>query len=481
MPSYPRITVNKTELALIRAGLVLINGRLSGASAGCYPHRHPLDRIDFRASAVYLNQKYDKEMADRIVALSHKLATDPCPRKVRLDAFEAAAARLALRVTCKKSPWNHPLVAGTGAAPAERVALLKSAILKLEKKLENCRRRAKRVAIVRLSQSVYDEHFKRWQAFVQWVRYNLLYDAGMPIVRRLFTRSHLDPTRQMWKYQRLTLLEMAREVVTERTTAVIPEDELYRLVRLAKEELRRARHEVTLMQAIGDRKKGKEMLFKFIQKRFELDEHIRFEFADPSVQQSTGCEKFSRARFPSEGQEAYVPPTQQPRALEPASARSGKALGTDDHRARKPTEPAVIVPSMETAEERKNLVAAGKAIYIPGPDIIREIASLLREHLLPQDWDRFLEKAVAKVSRLKSPLPVNPVRSVEFFTLQGLFGRSRPGKPPQERVQRMNYLVDWIIKVMTVLYRTSGEIRKNLEAAVHEANRQVNPWAWGGW
>jgi hypothetical protein len=105
----PIITLNKTELKLIRAGLDLIYSRLAGADAGFFPHCHPLNRINFQASAVYEKQAYDKEMADRIVALSRKLAATPSPRKVRLDAFEAAAAALALRVTGKKRLWNQVL------------------------------------------------------------------------------------------------------------------------------------------------------------------------------------------------------------------------------------------------------------------------------------------------------------------------------------------------------------------------------------
>ncbi len=47
--------------------------------------------------------------------------------------------------------------------------------------------------------------------------------------------------------------------------------------------------------------------------------------------------------------------------------------------------------------------------------------------------------------------------------------------------QLMDYLVDWIIKVMTVLYRTPDEIRRSLAAGVREAEAQVSPWAWHGW
>jgi hypothetical protein len=482
MPSSkPGITLNKTELKLIRAGLDLIHSRLAGAGAGFFPHCHPLNRINFQASAVYEKQAYDKEMAGQIVALSRKLAATPSPRKVRLDAFEAAAAALALRVTGKKRLWSQVLGPGTEVVAAERIASLRRAILALGKKLENCRRRARSVAIKHLSQSVYDEHFKRWQAFVQWIRYNLLYDADMPIVRRLLTRNVFGPTRQTWKYQRLTLLEMAREVVAERTTAVIPEGELHRLVRLAKEELRRGRHDILLTEAIKDRKKGKEILFKFITKRFDLYEHIKFESADLSVQQSIRGEKFRKSIFVSEDPGTHVPST-QPCALRRAGVGTDKALGTNDYPTPKPTVPAAIVPLPETDEERRNLVAAGKALYIPARDVSREVASLLQKHSGPLEWGQFIEKAEAEISHLESPLPVTRVRSVEFFTLQGLFERCCPGKPPNNgHVENITYLINWILKVMTVLYRTPEEIRRTLASGVREAERQISPWAWYGW
>jgi hypothetical protein len=363
---------------------------------------------------------------------------------------------------------------------AQRIASLKSATLALGKELENCRRRARRVAIKHLSQSVYDEHFKRWQAFVQWIRYNLLYDADMPIVRRLLTRNVFGPTRQTWKYQRLTLLEMASEVVAERTTAVIPEDELHRLARLAKEELRRGRHDILLTEASKDRKKGKEILFKFITKRFDLYDHIKFEFADLSVQQSILAEKIRKAIFVSEDPGTHMPPT-QPRALRPAGVGTDKALGTNDHPTPKPTAPAALVHSPETDEERRNLVAAGKALYIPGRDVSREIASLLRKHLWPLEWGQFIEKAEAEILHLEGALPVIRVASVQSFTLQGLFQRCCPGKPPNERVENVTYLINWILKVMTVLYRTPEEIRRTLASGVREAERQISPWAWYGW
>lgn len=81
----------------------------------------------------------------------------------------------------------------------------------------------------------------------------------------------------------------------------------------------------------------------------------------------------------------------------------------------------------------------------------------------------------------ESPLPVTRVTSVDSFTLQDLFRRCCPGKPPMEVGQLMDYLVDWIIKVMTVLYRTPDEIRRSLAAGVREAEAQVSPWAWHGW
>ena len=258
----PKITLNKTERALILPGLNLIVARHAGAAAGFLPHRHPWDGVDFQASDVYKQRAYDEGMAAKLTSLRTKLNTVPPRGKLRLDAFEFAAAALSFRVTRKKQLWSQPLRAGNEDASSEQIAETIGVIAQLEKKLERYRRRAVRTAIRRIGKTVYKEQAQIWRAFVRAIRYSLLYDVDQAGVARLARRP--ASTASIWKYQRLTLLEMAREVVTERTTAGIPDEDLHRLVRLAKEELRRRPHDITLMEAIQDREKGKEMLFKFI-------------------------------------------------------------------------------------------------------------------------------------------------------------------------------------------------------------------------
>ena len=105
--------------------------------------------------------------------------------------------------------------------------LLKRAITKLKKKLETYRRRAVRVGIRRMGKARYKGQGEIWRAFVQSIRYYLLYDLDQAGIARLGRRHRPSTVARKWKDDYEAISAMARAVIAERTTAIIPDDPRY--------------------------------------------------------------------------------------------------------------------------------------------------------------------------------------------------------------------------------------------------------------
>jgi hypothetical protein len=166
----------------------------------------------------------------------------PTSKAVGLDAFELAAAALAFRVVqTEKLVSNEmlasPLVAG------------------LERKLENARKRAKAAAIKKNGLALYKEAADRWDHFVDWMRYYLLY-------YRPRRRSNKNITHYQTE-QRETLRALAMQIVRE----TADQAQIHRLADLARREIRRRRHDPTVRALMLDHDEGRQFLAEFLLQR----------------------------------------------------------------------------------------------------------------------------------------------------------------------------------------------------------------------
>ncbi len=244
-----RLTITPAEYFLLKPGLDLLANGLAGAAEGLFPHRHPWHRIDLQASDVYRDQAFNPGMAARIVSVRRKLWDLTKSRKVRLDAFEIAAAILALRLLKRSRPASE--------APAEPEEL-KS----LGKKLETYRNRAKRAAIAEVGKATHEAVSGTWVRFVAWCRYNLLQFS----VRR---KRH-PYLRMLWLEQRTQLEKLITGTLQSRCYALPPDRSVEGLAKLMKESVRRGRAPMTLRELLGGDPRGGDFVFDFINRRVEL-------------------------------------------------------------------------------------------------------------------------------------------------------------------------------------------------------------------
>ena len=284
------ITLEKTERTLLRFGLELILNGLAGANAGSHPHAHPLALMSPQAANVYRNRAYNEEFAAKLISLRNRVSPDKGKKQFRLDAFDLAAAALGLRVTRKNQLWRQ-------ASDLDKRRLRRLAdppetdAVTLLRKLESARKRAER----RIRKSIQEQHkelAKTWKAFVDWIRFNLLY-VNEAQRQRIINREIGIPGshRKLAKLRFQALLDAAREVIKERTTAQIPESELLRLVKLARNKSQPSRrpHNVGIVDLERDPEKAKDFMFDFIidrdweadGRRWELQEFVK---SEPEVQ-----------------------------------------------------------------------------------------------------------------------------------------------------------------------------------------------------
>ena len=182
--------------------------------------------------------------------IRNKLKSIGRSRKLRLDAFDLAAAAFAVRFAQREQLLE---------APAEDVA-------KLLARLEKFRKRAKRAAISEVGKFAFDEEAIRWRRFASWTRYNLCY-FHLP-------RQKTYGLKRTYQIQFEEVLVLTAEAFTSNGYAVLPPDQLRRIAKLAIAELRRGRHPgITVLEILRNREKGLEFLLGFIQKRVSLIDH----------------------------------------------------------------------------------------------------------------------------------------------------------------------------------------------------------------
>jgi hypothetical protein len=241
-----RLTINPAESLLLMPGLnTVVNGHAGAKHFNAYPHRHPYDRIDFVASAVYEERAYDGAMAERFLALRNKVQDIAQSRKIRLDSVDLAVAGFALRL------WK----AHGGSDAEESLASLKQ----LQGKIEMYCRRAKRAAIKKEGKSLYREAAERWRRFAAWAKYHLLY-FKLP--------NRQQPWRsRFWKEQRLQLALAITAAPREHFREVTSDADMTRVVTLLSRSLRRGRHLRSLKEVLKDPRAHTDFLVEFIEKR----------------------------------------------------------------------------------------------------------------------------------------------------------------------------------------------------------------------
>jgi hypothetical protein len=245
-----RISLTKADHDLIKPGLDALRNGLASARLGFFPHRHAYDRIDLASSNIYSDRAYHAAMADRCFSLGFEIREMTATRKVRLDVFELSTAALALRVSRKLARQK-----GTFLAPCEAKTLTN--------KLEKYRKRAKRQLIARVGDAGYATLATTWRMFVGWARYNL---TQFTLSRRVGFES-----KPLWREQREGLAGMIIQAFEERRYAPLSQKEVTRMALLAKNELRRGRLSMTLRELLIADRKGRDLLFAFVEKRLELE------------------------------------------------------------------------------------------------------------------------------------------------------------------------------------------------------------------
>ena len=131
----------------------------------------------------------------------------------------------------------------------------------LATKLENFRNRAKSAAISRFGRVQQATAAKRWRRFVKWVRYYLVFTLPKRSIR----------LRATWTYQTSMLAELIARTLVDFGYAPLAEPELKRVSRLIKEELRRGRLPVHLMELLRSNDPAhRELLFDRVAKKCKV-------------------------------------------------------------------------------------------------------------------------------------------------------------------------------------------------------------------
>lgn len=266
------IRLSKDEAAVI---LPALEDMLNAIAEAVYLDRYTrrdATFVPYHGEEIYRERRFDDEMYVHLLSCRNKLKFKGVSKEIGLDAFELAAAALGFGVVRKEKLVSKDML----ASPS---------LTDLERKIENARKRAKRAAIKQSGLAPYKDQASRWDHFVEWLRFSVLYYRPRRQSQNNHTRLHRE--------QRETMRALAMEVVVE----TADREQIYHLVDLARRELRRKRHvEVspTLRALLQDPQKARQFLAKFISDR--LDPYIIApEFQTLDIRQSDRAEKLKLA------------------------------------------------------------------------------------------------------------------------------------------------------------------------------------------
>jgi hypothetical protein len=423
--SFPtqRLTITPGEYKLLWPGLDVMANGLASAKFGAFPHRHPYHRIDCVATDIYRDQAYDDEMGAKIMSLRGKLWEPSQSRKIRLDAFQLAAAGFALRLL-----KAHRSTEPTQVKPDE--------IRLLQAKIEAYRKRAKRAAIVRAGKSEYEAAAKRWKRFAAWSRYNLMFfklpKRGQPL------RANL------WREQRQRLTEVISRVLAEHFYQVPNDQEMARIVTLATTSLRRCRHSVGLRELLCDPHAHSDFLLGFVEKRINLN-RLPGAPVPPWQQITDRADKFRAYRERHDEQ-----------AVGPSDGlESGQMLQIQRPVTTKVTEMVPIKP-----RSNARILVSDEALVEAMAQILHDVGGMK------------LSEAIAEQARFQIQRDLDQYRRpTAARTLNGLVKELRPSDYSTFLPDLINQYVEWLLGLMLALGREASLIYKTVGAALFRARQ----------
>ena len=242
-----RITINRSEFALLEPGFNRLANGLSTAEHGNFPDYHA-GRLGMVNTKIYRDRAHDQEMHDQVISARRKLLTMPACRKVRLNEFEIRAAAFALRLDNPRTNRRRD----------------RDEVRALARKLEMFRKRAKRRTRTFLNPAEISQKAEAWRRFVDWCRFNIAH-VRLPQMEHTYRRSEL------WADLRTRLRAMIAQAIEESRFAPLPAPQMSRVSRLIKEEVRRGRHPFTLRAFLAaNTPANRSKLFEIVAKKVEL-------------------------------------------------------------------------------------------------------------------------------------------------------------------------------------------------------------------
>jgi hypothetical protein len=338
-----RLQLNQSEVAAILPALEAIVNILASARLGSFPRLDP--RVQFKTvngSRVYAQAEYDETMAGYLLAARNKLKWINPSRKVRLNSFHLAAVAFAFRMVKQEKLATKEVLAKVPG---------------LANKLERFRKQAKRAAIKQTGGDAYGEQAECWRRFLQYIHSILCF-------RPTFWKS--SGPRLLHRDRREKLLELAREVAP-----TVDPAQLRHLVDLAKSEVLRDRHRVTLGMLASDDTLGRKFMADFLRNR--IDPYLLApEFQSLDILQSTRYEQLKKALVLDEPDE----PDYEVQVAEMIVEEQGDTT-------------EVPPPSVESPAEvpAALLVSAISKTLPTWQELAEHYAQWLIEELDPEDWE----------------------------------------------------------------------------------------------
>ena len=403
-PAAPLIKTTRFRLAarevpVLRGAIAMLAGRLDLAMQGHAPHRHPWDRIDLIASGVYADREFYEDLAGIVLSCRDKLNHLGGSRKARLNMWELSAVHLALRFAVREKYVT---------VPAKWLA-------RLTRKLELNWARAKRAAVKQLGGPEYHATAKRWEKFLAWLRYYLLYDR--------LTRKRSGALKLTWRWQFSEILQIARQAIEKRSEVVLPEDVLRKVVKLAVDNMRRRdRPGISVMTAIRNHAEGERFLFHFISRRINL-QPLKYEYMVDEMRNALA----QLPRLPHQAPE-------QPSGRDSATGDTGTTLSTAQGLQPDPApDRAIQFVQLKSLSEDRLSTIVGEWLRSNYPELM---------------WERIAKHAQNQITFF-------PPRSFPFElpakTLEGVIDESYPDYVPDDLPGEFNHAAEWLLAWLLLL------------------------------